>query len=142
MTPQLSFQIINLIALFFWILLIFFYSKRIYRIFIYSGLAFILLGLIYLILMISHFSFDLAAFSSLENIENLYSNPWMILTGWVHYLAFDLLAGVWIRNDSLLNGINQKMILIPLVFTFLTGPLGLLIYLTIKYLNVKNLQVS
>ena len=30
-------------------------------------------------------------FSSLAGVALLFSNPWLLLAGWVHYLAFDLL---------------------------------------------------
>ena len=142
MTAQLAFQILNFIALIFWIILIFFHRKRAYRFLISSGFAFIFFGLVYIILLLTNFEIDPTAFSSLENMESLYSNSWLILLGWVHYLAFDLLAGVWIKNDSLKNGINQRLIIIPLIFTFMTGPFGLLFYLVIKYIYVKNTDVT
>jgi hypothetical protein len=34
-------------------------------------------------------------FSTLAGVAVLFSNPWLLLAGWVHYLAFDLLIGSW-----------------------------------------------
>ncbi|MFW5819688.1 MAG: ABA4-like family protein [Bacteroidota bacterium] len=142
MTAQLAFQILNFSALVLWIILIFFYQSKTYRLLISSGFAFILFGLVYIVLLIMNLETDPTAFSSLENLKSLYSDPWLILLGWVHYLAFDLLAGVWIKSDSLNFGIHQKLIIIPLIFTFMTGPFGLLLYLIIKYVYVRNTRVT
>lgn len=142
MTAQIAFQTLNFLALVLWIILIFFHQRKAYRFLISSGFSFILFGLVYILLLISNVGMDPTVFSSLEKMESLYSNPWLILLGWVHYLAFDLLAGVWIKNDSLKVGINQRLIIIPLIFTFMTGPFGLLFYLVIKYIYVRNTRVT
>jgi membrane protein insertase Oxa1/YidC/SpoIIIJ len=141
MDAQLSFQLLNLLALVFWIVLLFFHGRKIYRLLISSGFAFILFGLIYLVLFITQFTFDFEAFTSIENMSSLYKNPWIILLGWVHYLAFDLLAGVWIRNDAKKSAIGKVVIVPSLIFTFMTGPFGLLIYLLIKYFVTNQSEV-
>ncbi len=142
MDAQQSFQILNLLALIFWIILIGFYGSKIYRLIISSGIAFILFGLVYFILLVTNFSFDFSSFSSLEGMSSMYGNPWLILLGWVHYLAFDLLAGVWIMNDSRKGGIPKAWVIAPLIFTFMTGPFGFLIYLTIKFFKKGNAKVA
>ncbi|MGC9344191.1 MAG: ABA4-like family protein [Bacteroidales bacterium] len=142
MEAQQSFQLLNLLALVFWIVLIFFHGKKIYRILISSGLAFILFGLVYLVLFLTQFNFEFDSFTSIEKMSSLYANPWLILLGWVHYLAFDLLAGVWIHNDANKNGISKALIIPSLLFTFMTGPFGLLSYLIIKYIKKKNAKVA
>src|SRR5687767_8525855 len=39
-------------------------------------------------------------FSSLAAIGTLFSSPWLLLAGWTHYLAFDLLVGSWEMRDA------------------------------------------
>ena len=34
-------------------------------------------------------------FDSLANVARLFESRWLLLAGWVHYLAFDLLVGAW-----------------------------------------------
>ena len=46
-------------------------------------------------------------FSSLQNVALLFSNPWLLLAGWIHYLAFDLLIGAWEVRDARDRGISH-----------------------------------
>jgi hypothetical protein len=140
-SPNFAFLTLNTLALIFWVLLIFFYQSRIYRLLISSGFAFIFLGLVYFLLFVTNLDFDPSVFGSLEGMKSLYSNPWLILLGWVHYLAFDLLAGVWIRKDSKNQGIPEFLIIISLVFTFMTGPFGFLLYLSTKAFYQRSTAV-
>ena len=39
-------------------------------------------------------------FSSLAGVARLFEHPGLLLAGWVHYLAFDLLVGVWQRTEA------------------------------------------
>lgn len=39
-------------------------------------------------------------YSSLDGVASLFANRWLLLAGWTHYLAFDLLVGVWEVHDS------------------------------------------
>lgn len=49
-----------------------------------------------------------------------------LLAGWAHYLAFDLFVGVWIYRTGLAEKRSTRL---PLLLTFLAGPLGLLVFL-------------
>ena len=44
-------------------------------------------------------------FSSLAGVASLFANRWLLLAGWTHYLAFDLLVGEWEVRDSRERGI-------------------------------------
>lgn len=138
MDAQQAFQLLNLLALVFWIILIVFYGSRVYKLIISTGLPFILFGLVYLILLLTNLDFDIKAFTSIEKMSGLYSNSWLVLLGWVHYLAFDLLAGVWISNDARRTGLQRILILPSLILTFMLGPLGLLSYIIIKYVRIAG----
>ena len=39
-------------------------------------------------------------FSSLSEVAELFGNPWILLAGWIHYLAFDLFVGCWEVRDA------------------------------------------
>ena len=39
-------------------------------------------------------------FSSLSDVATLFGNPWLLLAGWTHYLAFDLFVGSWEVRDA------------------------------------------
>jgi len=71
-------------------------------------------------------------FSSLEAVSQLFDNPWMLLAGWIHYLAFDLFVGSWIVRDAREHGVAHGWVLPLLLLTFLFGPAGWLAYLGVR----------
>lgn len=79
-------------------------------------------------------------FSSLSGVATLFSSPGILLAGWVHYLAFDLLVGRAIVDDGLQRGVPRGALLPPLVLTFLFGPVGLLIYLGLRAMTSPKAQ--
>lgn len=64
----------------------------------------------------------------------LFADPWMLLAGWIHYLAFDLFVGGWEVRDAQQRGIPHLLVVPALVLTFMFGPAGLLVYLGIRWL--------
>ncbi len=71
-------------------------------------------------------------FSSLEQVKTLLSNDTALLAGWVHYLAFDLFIGAWIAHKADEIGISRILQAPILLATFMMGPLGLLMFLTLR----------
>jgi hypothetical protein len=65
-------------------------------------------------------------------VRALFENPWLLLAGWTHYLAFDLFIGGWEVRDAQRRGIPHLLVVPALVLTFLFGPAGLLLYLAIS----------
>jgi Domain of unknown function (DUF4281) len=61
-----------------------------------------------------------------EGPRRLFASHAGLLAGWAHYLAFDLFVRVW----SYRTGVAEKKTTrLPLLLTFVTGPLGLLYFL-------------
>jgi len=71
-------------------------------------------------------------FSSLRDVALLFENQWLLLAGWIHYLAFDLLIGGWIVRDARSRELPHPWVLPSLVLTFLFGPAGWLSYLGVR----------
>jgi hypothetical protein len=69
-----------------------------------------------------------AGFSTLAGVEALFSRREAILGGWVHFLAFDLLAGTFEAEDAGRRGMPGWMVLPCLFLTLMAGPAGLLLY--------------
>ena len=138
MNPDQLFGICNLIALSGWLILIFlpgWYSSDKFIL----GIVITLLSIVYTSLIINHFSLsNLRAFGSLDGILTLFQNPYMLLAGWVHYLAFDLLAGIFIRKNAVIHGIKHWILIPCLLLTFFLGPVGLLLYLLIRFVSTRN----
>jgi hypothetical protein len=76
-------------------------------------------------------------FSTINGVRSIFASDAGVTIGWVHYLAFDLFVGIWIaRNaDALgLNDLKGRIIQAPILFlTFMAGPLGLLLYLMLRF---------
>ena len=54
-----------------------------------------------------------------------------MLVGWVHYLAFDLWVGAWEAEVAPKWGVPHWALLPCLGFTFLVGPVGLVMFLAV-----------
>jgi len=103
------------------------------------GVIIAILALTYSFLNFTHFKPDnLSDFFSLDGIQSLYQNKALLLGGWEHFLAFDLLVAVWIKRNSLKYGISHWLILPALIFTCMLGPLGFVIYLLIRFAKTKD----
>ncbi len=77
-------------------------------------------------------------FSSLAGVTSLFSVPEMVLIGWVHYLCFDLMVGLYFVNNAEKLGINRFVIIPSLLFTFMMGPFGLLLYLITRGIIIRK----
>lgn len=71
-------------------------------------------------------------FGSLAQVKALFTQDRAVLAGWVHYLAFDLFIGCWEVLDARDRGINHWLVVPCLFLTFMFGPVGLLLYLSLR----------
>ena len=62
----------------------------------------------------------------------LFTDRWLVVAGWVHYLAFDLFTGSWELADSRKRGLPHAVLIPILLLTFLFGPIGSLTYLAVR----------
>tara|TARA_Y100000389_G_C17420038_1_gene496160 strand:- start:248 stop:646 length:399 start_codon:yes stop_codon:yes gene_type:complete len=85
-----------------------------------------------------------ADLSSLNGIVTLFKNatPESAAAGWLHYLAFDFWVGTWIIKHSRKEKISNKIIVLPLLFTFILGPVGILVYSLILLAKKSFSQAS
>jgi len=138
MNTELIFSIVNAAASFSWLLLLIFpFSKLVHKIL----LNIIIVGLAILYVIIISQSLNWQTFentSTLAGIADLFTNPLALLAGWVHYLAFDLMVGLYITNNARRYGINRFILIPCLLFTFMLGPVGLLLYIIIRSIYNKR----
>ena len=92
----------------------------------------LLLAVIYSGLLVGHWGESGGSFRTLAGVSTLFENHWLLLAGWVHYLAFDLFIGAWEVRDAQAFGISHLSVIPCLVLTFLFGPAGLLLYFLIR----------
>ena len=137
MSPEQAFSILNLLAAAAWLPLLFLPRVR------WAGrlvpvLMPAILAVIYTLIVVSTLPWSEGGFSSLAGVRALFGNPWILLAGWTHYLAFDLFVGGWEVRDAQHRGISHLVVVPVLVLTFLVGPAGLLLYLIVRRLAAGN----
>jgi hypothetical protein len=101
-----------------------------------------LFAVIYVVLIAATLTRSEGGFSSLASVRTLFDNPWLLLAGWTHYLAFDLFVGGWEVRDAQRHGISHLLIVPALVLTFVFGPAGLLLYLAIRWFASQRWKTS
>lgn len=139
MTPDSIFSICNTIALVGWLLLIILSPFWADTDKLLIGIIITLLAIVYAWCISRSFSAgDFDKFSTLDGVMSLFTNKMAVTAGWVHYLAFDLMTGIWIKKNSLKYGITHWIIIPCLLFTFMLGPVGLLMYLIIRTISSKQ----
>lgn len=74
-------------------------------------------------------------FFTLRGVLALFSNPKAVLAAWIHILAFDLLAGVYIQQQGAAQGIGHLWLVPCYLLAMMFGPLGLLLFLAIGLLH-------
>jgi Domain of unknown function (DUF4281) len=131
MTAEQLFTILSRIAMAAWLPLVFLPRKR-WAIAVVPVVVPLLLAIVYVVLIAATLGRTEGGFSSLAAVRALFDNPWALLAGWTHYLAFDLFIGGWEVRDAQRRGIPHLLVVPALVLTFLVGPAGLLLYLTIQ----------
>lgn len=87
-----------------------------------------LLSLGYLVLISVYWHDARGGFSSLDDVAALFASRPLLLAGWTHYLAFDLLIGAWLLRRAQREGLPHGAMLPVLALTFLFGPIGYLLY--------------
>ena len=137
MTANTVFSIVNPLALLSWLLLIVLPDRRWVSEIVTGLVVPALLAVVYVAVIGTHFFGSPGGFSSLPDVALLFSNPWLLLAGWVHYLAFDLLIGTWETRDARERGVPHLMLVPCLVLTFLFGPAGWLLYQGLRAVGAR-----
>ena len=110
MTPQQVFSITNAVALLAWIMLAVLPGRPWVTKTVTTKFVPLLFAVLYTAIAISLFGRAPGGFSTLAAVATLFSNPWLLLAGWVHYLAFDLLVGSWELQDARERGIPHLLV--------------------------------
>ena len=131
------FQISMAVALIGWILLLVFPKWAMAETLIISVVVVLLCAMyVYILFIVKNIpgeKYPKGNFRTLEGVVNLFKNPRGVLIGWIHYLAFDLMIGLYIKNDAEALGINLWYILPCQLLTLVFGPAGFLSYLLLRY---------
>jgi hypothetical protein len=102
----------------------------------------LLFAVIYGFLIATHWGEKTGGFGSIAQVRALFSNDWLLLAGWVHYLAFDLFVGSWQVRDAQKHKISHLLVIPGLILTFMFGPIGLLLYCIIRTARIRSLRLD
>ena len=127
MTLEGLFSACNLLAMAGWVLLLAAPRQRMAMRIAGTGIP-LTLAAAYLAVFALHARGSSGGFSSLAAVAELFSNHWLLLAGWIHYLAFDLFIGAWETRDAMARRVPRLLLAPCLVMTFMLGPIGLLGY--------------
>ena len=142
MSPEQVFTLANTIALLSWLLLAIRPRQQWVTDVITGKAVPAIFGVLYVAIVATMFGEAEGSFSTLGGVASIFSNQWLLLAGWVHYLAFDLLIGTWEVQDARERHI-PRMLLVPSLFlTFLFGPAGWLLYMGVREVRWSKTRTS
>ena len=136
MNPETVFSAVSILAFVAWLPLVFL-PKAWWVDTVIGRIVPLVFASIYVAILVTNLGRGPGDFNSLAGVSALFSNPWALLAGWIHYLAFDLLIGLWEVRDATSRGIRHLAVIPCLVLTFLFGPAGWLLYQAVRSYKMK-----
>ena len=85
-------------------------------------------------------SFEL--YRGLDGLYSMFSNETFLLIFWIHFLAISLFVGAWVSRDSQKFLVPKFLVIICLILTYFTGPVGLFIYWFIRIFFAKKINFN
>ena len=146
-TIETLYMWINLGALPFWFILIVFPQSHLSRIFVTSIFPFFILGGAYIFILyksyLTGYDFDgnFTLYLGLNELSRLFEDHLYIMIFWTHFIAINLFIGGWIVKDSQKFSINKVLMAVPLIVTYLIGPIGLFLYWIIRIFYAKRISL-
>ena len=137
----------NLGVLPFWFILIVFPQSHLSRIFVTSIFPFFILSGVYIFILYKSYligyDFDgnFSLYLGLSELSRLFEDHLYIMIFWTHFIAINLFIGGWIVKDSQKFSINKVLMAVPLIVTYLIGPIGLFLYWIIRIFYAKRISL-
>ena len=131
----------------FWFILIVFPQSHLSRIFVTSIFPFFILSGVYIFILYKSYligyDFDgnFSLYLGLNELSRLFEDHLYIMIFWTHFVAINLFIGSWIVKDSQKFSINKVLIAVPLIVTYLIGPIGLFLYWIIRIFYAKRISL-
>jgi hypothetical protein len=146
-TIEMLYFWINLGVLPLWFLIIFFPKSQLCKYLATSIFPIFLLGSAYSFVLYKSYlnSYDFLGnfnlYLGINYINNLFEDNSYLLLFWTHFVSINLFVGGWILSDSRKFFINKFLLALPLITTYLIGPIGLFLYWIIKIFYAKRLSL-
>ena len=131
----------------FWLMLLIIPNNFFTNFFVQSIIAPLILASAYVFVAINIFhngnildSFEL--YNGLDGLYSMFSDEGFLLIFWLHFLAISLFLGAWIVRDSQRYMIPRFFVIISLILTYFSGPVGLFIYWFIRIFFSKKINFN
>ena len=146
-TIEMLYYWVNLGVLPFWLILIFFPQSNLSKYFITSIFPIFILSGAYIFILYKAYlnSYDFinnfSLYLGINELSNLFDDKSYLMIFWIHFISINLFVGGWIVKDSQRLLINKFFLAIPLIITYLIGPIGLFFYWLIRIFYAKNINL-
>jgi len=127
--------------------LIVFPQSHLSKIFVTSIFPFFILSGVYIFILYKSYligyDFDgnFTLYLGLSELSRLFEDHLYIMIFWTHFIAINLFIGGWIVKDSQKFSINKVLMAVPLIVTYLIGPIGLFLYWIIRIFYAKRISL-
>ena len=129
----------------FWIMLIIIPNSKVTQFFVNSIILPLILSatyiyVIYQIILLDEPILDfIKIYISLDSLYTIFANESFLLIFWLHFLSLNLFLGSWVARDGVKFNIPRKLVFIPLILVYFTGPSGIVLYWLIRVFYAKRL---
>ena len=138
---------VNLGVLPFWFILVFFPQSHLCKYFVASIFPVLILSGCYIFVLYKSYQLDydflgnFTLYLGLDDLSRLFEDNLYLLVFWIHFIAINLFVGGWIVKDAQKFYINKFLLAVPLIITYLIGPIGLFIYWIIRIFYAKRITL-
>jgi hypothetical protein len=146
-TIEMLYYWVNLGVLPLWLILIFFPNSNVSRYFVTSIFPILILSGSYVFILYKSYlnSYDFinnfSLYLGIDRLSDLFTDRSYLMMFWIHFISINLFTGGWIVRDSQKLSINKILVSIPLVITYLIGPIGLFFYWLIRIFYTKSINL-
>ena len=146
-TIEMLYYWVNLGVLPFWIILILFPKSNLCRYLVTSIFPILLLSGAYILMLyksyLSSYNFEsnFKLYLGINELSELFRDNSYLMVFWIHFISINLFTGGWIVKDSQKFSINKILLSLPLLITYLIGPIGLFLYWLIRIFYSKSINL-
>jgi len=140
--PEFLFSLVSTSVLPAWALLILTPRWSVTEKLVHSMLWPVAIGALYVWSLILAIGFGMGSegtnFTTIEGVRAIFASDIGVVTGWAHFLVFDLFVGAWEARDARRRGFHHGLLIPCLLLTFMLGPVGLMLYLLLRVATKKG----
>ena len=145
LTYENIYYIANIAVIPCWLLLIFLPNHIITKFFVKSVIIPVLLSTAYIfavyqIYMTENIFEIFGLYLGIDELYAIFANESFLLIFWLHFLSINLFVGNWIANDGKTYMVSKFLIILSLIVTYFTGPVGLVLYWLVRIFYSKKIN--